>query len=185
MKYKNTKTKEILSETQFYIVKEVKGDVLHLTNDEGKEITVSKEYAEKCLKSASQFDIVEKVSRTELIAIFLNSTNRAITVCFNKQTNPEDARKSLYDLYSNKGGKLVSEDDFKTKVDDVLKSVMTGKERVMIGRHYGKLTEHGRYNFIDMEAEKDTSKSYETRMKQIDPRTLNFIIVDDKKYEVK
>lgn len=185
MKFKNIKVKEVLSETQFYIVNDIKNDTVFLTNDEGKEITVSKEYAEKCLKSAIQYDIVEKVSRTELINIFLNSTNRAITVCFNKQAKPEDAKKSLYDLYSNKGGKLVSEEDFKSKVDDVLKSVMTGKERIMIGRHNGRLTEHGRYDFIDMELEKDPSKSYETRMRQVDPRSLAFIIVDDKKYEVK
>lgn len=185
MKYKNLKTKEVLSETQFYIVNDVKNDTVFLTNDEGKEITVSKEYAEKCLKSAIQYDVVEKVSRTELINIFLNSTNRAITVCFNKQAKVEDAKKSLYELYSNKGGKLVSEEDFKAKVDESLKSVMTGKERVMVGRHNGKLTEHGRYDFIDMELEKDLSKSYETRTRQIDPRTLTFIVVDDKKYEVK
>lgn len=185
MQFKNLKLKEVLSETQFYIVNEVKGDQVHLKNDLGTDIIVSKEYAEKCLKSAEQFDRVEKVSRTELVNIFISSTNRAITVNFNKQIKPEDAKKSLYELYSNKGGKLISESDFKSKVDSIMTSVLIGKERTMIGRHYAKLTEFGRYDFIDMELEKDTTKTYETRTRQVDPRQLNFLVVDNIKYEVK
>lgn len=185
MKTKNLKVGEVLSETQFYKVEEVKGDKITLKNDYGTIITVDKDYAEKCLKSAEQFEKVEKVSRTELVNIFMNSTNRAITVCFNKQLKSTDAQKAMYELYANKDGKLVSEEVFKTKVDELLKSVITGKERIMIGRHYGVVGEFGRVNFIDMEAEKDPEKTYETRVKQVDPRTLNFVIVDNIKYEVK
>jgi CRISPR/Cas system CSM-associated protein Csm2 small subunit len=178
MKTKNLKVGEILSETQFYKVEEVKGDKITLKNDYGTIINIDKDYAEKCLKSAEQFDKVEKVSRTELVNIFMNSTNRAITVCFNKQLKATDAQKSMYELYANKEGKLLSEEAFKAKVDELLKSVTTGKERVMIG-------DFGRVNFIDMEAEKDPEKSYETRIKQVDTRTLNYCIVDGIKYEVK
>ncbi len=185
MKFKDLKLKEVLSETQFYTVDEVKEDKVSLKNDDGTSIVVNKDYVEKCLKSAEQFDKVERVTRTELANIFLASTNRAITVCFNKQVKAEDAKKTMYELYANKDGKLVSEQTFKDKVDELLKSVLTGKERIMKGRHYGKIGELGRVNFIDMEAEKDPEKSYETRIKQVDPRTILWVVVDDIKYEVK
>lgn len=55
----------------------------------------------------------------------------------------------------------------------------------MIGRHYGNLNEFGRLSFIDMEEIKDSSKPYETRIRQVDPRNLLWLIVDGIKYIVK
>ena len=54
----------------------------------------------------------------------------------------------------------------------------------MIGRHYGEVTEFGRIKFIDMEEEK-TPGTYDNRIRQVDPRTINWFIARGVKYEVK
>lgn len=174
---------EILSELQFYTVKEVSSTNIILTTDNNQDITVTAKYADAMLNSADDHATTEKITRTELVSKFLSSTRVAMTVNFNKKIKEAEVKKEIVNLYPNKGGKIISQADFKKEVGRMLD--LKGEERTMIGRHYGSQDENGRVSFIDMNAERDTSKDYDTRFRLVDPRTLNYLIVENVKYEVK
>lgn len=173
---------DILSETQFYTVADARNGRLTLKTDSGDTVTVDDNYAQTLLSSANHFDATTKVTRTELTDIFLNHSRVAMTVNFNKQVKPEDVVDNIAGLYP-KLSMGMTEDDFKKKVKQQLS--LKGEERTMVGRHYGGQDVNGRVNFVDMELEKDSSKDYETRLRLVDPRTLNYVIVAGVKYVVK
>lgn len=176
MNKKVFKTGDILSETQFYTVDGLTDDFVELINDEGNLIKVSVKYAEKFLTSATNFEKITNVTRTELIEKVLNSPRIAMSVNFNKKVDKKDIKNALYQLYPNKG-KIISEVQFNKNVNNALS--LTGEERTMCGRHYGKMLGTGRLAFIDMEVKTGI------RERQVDPRTLNWAIIDGVKYQVK
>ena len=184
-KFKSLKVGEKLSETTYYSVVKISGNRAQLRTDAGENIVVDSGIVEKQLVSASQYEKEEKLGKTEMAALFLSSPGVVMTVNFNTQVKEKDALDQLNSLYPNKGGKLTSETEFKRKIKEVISSVITGKERTMIGRHYGGQNEFGRVNFVDMEAEHDTSKDYDTRTRQVDPRTINWMIIRGVMYKTK
>ena len=183
--FKKLKAGSKLSETQYYNVEKVDNSNVYLKNDLGEGIVVDASYAEKCLVSADQFDTEKVMSKTDIANLFLASTNIVLTVNYNKQVKEEDVKKQLYALYPNKGGKILSEADFKKKIASAISDVLVGEERTMVGRHYGSQDEFGRVRFIDMEETRDTSKDYDTRQRLVDPRTINWLILKGVKYKVK
>lgn len=176
---------DVLSETQFYIVENVDSVNVNLLNDDNQLITVSRGYADKFLSSASNFSSIEKVSRTEIIEIFTSNARVAMTVSFNKQIKETDIIKKLEEIYPNKGGKILSEKEYVAKIKAIIKPTLHGEERIITGRHYSHVDGFGRISFIDSYIKKDETKDYDTRMRLIDPRTINWIIVNDIKYIVK
>lgn len=185
-KFKDLKAGEKLSETQFYSVVKVVGDQVQLKPDVGDDIVVNKGYVENFLTSASQYESEEKKTKTEMAELFLASRGTAMTVNFNTQVKEKDAVEQLAAIYPNKGGKMVSEADYKKKVGEIISSVIVGKERTMVGRHYGSQNEFGRVSFIDMEITRDATKvDYDSRTRQVDPRTINWMIIRGVKYTTK
>jgi len=181
-----------LSETQFYTISDIRPSVIpgeqgevDVVNDYGEEITLYESYIEKLLVSADQFSETKEMSRTDLTNLFLSATNVACTVNYNKKVDEKDVLKAFEALYPNKGGKILSEADFKKAVKANLKNALTGEERTMVGRHYGSQDEFGRIRFIDMNETKDASKDYDTRQRLVDPRTINWVILRGVKYTVK
>jgi len=185
-KFKDLKTGEKLSETQYYSVVKVSGDMVQLKPDSGDDIVVNKGYVESFLTSSVQYDSEEVKTRTEMAALFLASPGVVMTVNFNTQVKEKEAIEKLVEIYPNKGGKMTSEAEYKKKVGSIISEVVVGKERTMIGRHYGSQNEFGRVSFIDMEVTKDTSKAdYDSRTRQVDPRTINWMIIRGVKYKTK
>lgn len=188
VKFKELKKGEKLSETQYYSVigtgKRSGKDYVELSTDEGTTIILDPAYVEKYTSSSHQYSQEKTISRTEAASLFIASTNTAITVNFNKQVDEKAAKQEMYELYPNKG-KMISEADFKKKIDASVKSILSGKERTIIGRHYGSVNEFGRVNFVDMEVERDNSKDFDNRMRQVDPRSINWMIIKDVKYKIK
>jgi len=180
---KNTK----MSETQFYSVKSIRNNEVDLVNDFGEEITLTKEYVEQLLVSNDQFNETKQMSRTDVINLFLSSTNVIATVNFNKKVDEKEVQKQLFALYPNAGGKILSKTDFEKAVKKNLADALTGEERTMVGRHYGRTDEFGRIKFIDMQAPGgyDEVKDSDSRQRLVDPRTINWIILRGVKYEVK
>lgn len=176
-----------LSETQFYTVTEVRHGEVDVVNDLGEEITLYESYIEALLVSADQFSETKQMSRTDVINLFVASTNVACTVNFNKKVDEKEVQKALEALYPNKGGKILSEADFKKAIKANLTDALEGKERTMVGRHYGRTDEFGRIKFIDMDVTGgyDEIKDYDTRTRLVDPRTINWVILRGVKYEVK
>lgn len=182
MKAKFTELKKgsKLSETQYYNVEEVKGNQVQLKNGDGDDIVVDKAYVESCLVSADQFDKEEKLNRTDLAALFLKSANIALTVSFNKKVKKEDVIKEIMDAYEGSTPKTLE-----TAVKKAITKALNGEERVLVGYHTGVQDDFGRVSAIDMDIEKDPSKAFNTQLRLVDPRELNFLILNRVKYIVK
>lgn len=171
----------ILSESQFYIVEEVKtnGNVI-VVDDLGQKIELSKDYADTMLSSAHSFAKEEKKTKTELAELFIANSRVVMTVCFYKQVKEADVTTEIMKAYEGSTVKTME-----SAIKKAVKKGLEGEERVMIGRHYGATDEFGRIHFVDMEATRDTTKSYDTRMRLVDPRTLQYLIVNNVKYTLK
>lgn len=183
--FKKLKVGSKLSETQYYKVEKVVGNQVQLRNDFDEPVVVDNNYVEKCLTSADQFEQERTMSRTDVANLFIASTNVALTVNYNKQVNEKDVKDQLVSLYPNKGGKILSEADYKKAISKVISSALSGEERIMVGRHYGNQDEFGRVRFIDMEKSQDKSLDYDNRQRLVDPRTINWLILKGVKYVVK
>lgn len=171
---------EVLSEQQFYTVKKIVGNKVQLENDNKENIVVTSDYAESCLISAAQFKEEKAVTKTEAASIFLSQAGTAITVNFNKQVKEADVVKDIMTTYESSTPKV-----FETAVKKAVKDALVGTERTMVGRHYGELNELGRVQFIDMEEQKAAGKDYDSRLRQVDPRSINWFISRGVKYTVK
>ena len=179
-KFKNLKVKEVLSEQSFYTVEKIQGNKVQLKTDSGEMIVVDEGYVDSFLSSADQFTNTEKISKTELADLVVSNPRTAITVNFNKQVKETDVTKEIAEAYENSTPK-----EFATKMKAAVKKGLSGEERTMVGRHYGTKDEFGRLHFTDMGIEKDETKTYDTRARLVDPRTLNWAIINDVKYIVK
>lgn len=178
--FKNLKVNDILSETQYYRVDKIVGNIVQLINDKGEYITVSKEYAEQCLISADQYKEEKVITKTELASLFLSNPNIVMTVNFNKLVKEEDVVKQILTSYETSTPK-----QFETAVKKSIKNALVGEDRTMVGRHYGSINELGRIQFIDMKLTKDISKTYDTRLRLVDPRSINWLVLNDVKYKLK
>jgi hypothetical protein len=180
----------ILSESSFYVVKEVQQAKIIVIDDFGNEITLGKPYVEKITVSADHFETEEKKTMTELADIFINSPRIAMTVAF--ITKDSEKLKRDFELEKtakiaeiqnaslNNASKLLSD-----LIENPITRVIPGKLRVMKGRHYSHIDELGRVGFIDMEVKRDATKDYDTRSRHVDPRTIQYLIVNKVKYTLK
>lgn len=180
----------VLSETSFYVVKEVQHAKVIVIDDYGHEITLGKPYVEQITVSADHFESEEKKSMTELAELFINSPRIAMTVAF----ITKETEKTKKDFEAEKIAKINEIQNASLKnatalLSDLIENPITraipGKLRVMKGRHYGSVDDLGRIHFIDMEIKRDTSKDYDTRSRQVDPRTIQFLIINKVKYILK
>lgn len=189
-KVTGVKKGEILSETSFYIVKEVQADRVLVTDDLGNEIGLSKKYVDQITVSADAWETEEPKSMTELAEIFINSPRIAMTVAF----TTKDIEKTKKDYELEKATKIheimtASLSTTSKLLEDLIENPITrtipGSLRVMKGRHYGSVNDLGRVSFIDMEVKKDSGKDYDSRTRQVDPRTIQWLIINKVRYYLK
>ena len=141
---------------------------------------VDKGYVETCLISASQFEDESKVNRTDLTKLFLENPNIVFTVSFNKQVKEADVTKEIMESYEGATPKTME-----LAIRKAVKKALNGEERVLTGYHTGVQDEFGRISAVDMNIEKDPSKEYNSALRLIDPRQLNYLILKGTKYVVK
>jgi len=171
---------QVLSESQFYVVDSVSATSIIVIDDDKNKIELSKAYADKVLSSAHDFAKEEKVTKTQLAEIFMANPRVAMTVHFFKQVKEADVTAEIMKSYESSTPKTME-----AAIKKAVKHGLEGEERVMIGRHYGASDDFGRVHFVDMEVAKDASKDYDTRMRLVDPRTLQHLIVNNVKYNLK
>ncbi len=176
--FKNLKPGAILSEAQFYTVDKIVNGEVELVNDLGQSITVDSQYVEGCLTAADQFVSEQKMSRTELIQIFKNNSNIAMTVNYNKKVDVNDVTDEVITELSKAA---LTIEGIKKTVKKAIQKTIDGEERTMVGRHEGHEDEFGRMRFIDMKIH----GTGDARKRLVDPRTLNWLIVKGIKYKVK
>lgn len=155
--------------------------VLCIENEDGFRWDITKDIVDKEFAFNDQYTDEQKVTRTEIIKVFNNNARVIMTVNFNKKLDDKEFTKKLKDLYPNKG-KVASRAAYELSIEELVGDHFVGEERTMIGRHYGNADDFGRTRFIDMEQDRDMSKVYDSRQRLVDPRTINWLIVDGTKY---
>lgn len=186
----------ILSETSFYIVQSVdnNGKVV-VIDDNGHSINLSTKYVEQITVSADHFETEEKKSMTELAELFINSPRIAMTVAFLKKDVAKTQKaynKEVSDAILTVQNAKVSEVEglLKKLIEEPISKVIPGELRVMKGRHYGHIDELGRIHFVDMELPKEIKQNkdgenYDTRKREVDPRTIQYLVINKVKYTLK
>jgi hypothetical protein len=178
--FKKLKEGSILSESQYYKVQKISGDRVQLATESGEPVVVDSKYVESFLMSAHDFKEEKKITKTEMAEVFLSHPRVAMTVCFNKQVKEADVVKEIMTAYEGTAPK-----EAEKAMKAAVKKGLNGEERVMIGRHHGGTDDFGRIHFVDMEQEKGTKAEFDGRSRLVDPRTLNWVIVNNVKYLIK
>jgi len=189
------KVGSILSETSFYVIEDFRNDKIIVRDDLGNKITMGEPYVKQICTSADLYDSEEKKTMSELADIFINSPRIAMTVAFFKKDAEKTKtayNKEVSDAILRVQNAKVSEVEglLKSLIENPISRVIPGELRVMKGRHHGHIDELGRIHFIDMELPKDTKAAkdgsmYDTRKREVDPRTIQWLIVNKVKYVLK
>jgi hypothetical protein len=170
---------EYLSRTSYYLVKGKESHAVNVENESGFAFTIGNEIIEAETYTATQFDETVEVTRTELIAIFNGVGDTIFSVQFNKKPEMADINEAIES--ANKGRIL--------KIDELKKLIKTaykGKDRVLTGYMVSVENGFGRSTVIDLEADRTKSTpDWDSRIRQVDHRTLNWLIWKNKKYVVK
>jgi hypothetical protein len=184
---------DILSETAYYVVQgsDGKGGIVTL-DDFGNEITLSKDYVESdILVTGDYFDSEEDKTATELAEIFLANPYRVLTVCFIPQGKDKSKTQLAKDraAWAEQVEKALMAKGRSAIEEFASKPVETKEKtdpRVMRGRWHGAQDNFGRVNMVDMEKPlPGAGANYDTRLRQVDTRTIQYLIVDKVKYTLK
>lgn len=171
---------DVLSESSFYTVGTINPDGSYIMVDDlGNNIKLSQKYVENILNSAHNFKTTEKINKTIATELVLANANVAMTVCFNKQVDKKDVQANIMSAYSSS-----TPVEFEKAVKKAVSEALEGEERVIVGRHHGKIDNFGRIKFVDMKLPKAGSEGFDSRMRLVDPRTINWLIVNNVKYLV-
>lgn len=183
---------DILSETAYYVVKKSdgKGGII-VDDDMGNEITLSKDYVDSdILVSGDYFSSEEEKTATELAELFLANPYRVLTVCFIPQGKDKGVRqlKAERAAWAEEVGKAFMAKGASAIEEYASKPVDTKEKtdpRIMRGRWHGAQDNFGRVNFVDMEKPLPAPGAYDSRLRQVDTRTIQYLIVDNVKYNLK
>lgn len=171
---------DYLSEIQYYKVIKVNPKTVALIDDKGKESTVDKELIALGMHSASQYTSEKVVTRTEIKEILEQAGNNVFTVNFNKQVKDKEVKDKLLNAIKNEEGNPLSYQEMEKALKKVSKHLMEGEERTLIGHLYSNEPQMGRTQVIDLEI-----PIGEYRVRQVDHRTINWLIIKNVKYIVK
>lgn len=143
------------------------GGSFRIRNEKGFEWDVGREILEQEFSFADQFESEETVSRTKAIEVLTANPRTAMTVHFRKAPDPKAVAEAL------KAGQGAAETDksWRKRVEEL----MAGDERTMEGHHNSSFDEHRRLSFIE------NAKG----PRLVDPRTIEWLICDRKKWVVK
>ena len=152
-------------------------------------------YVKAVLNSADIFEKEEKKTMTELADLFINSPRIVMTVAFYKKDTAKT--KKAYEAEKQAAIEKVQSASLANAtalladlIDNPISKVIPGDLRVMKGRHYGFVDDLGRIHFFDMELPKEIKQNkagedYDTRKREVDPRTIMYLIINGTKYSLK
>jgi len=159
-----------LSRISYMEVKSVSYDGIVVANEAGLEWSISNNILQQECHTANQVLETRNVSRTEAIEIFRTIGQAIFTVNFNKQPKLED----VLDKVLNKGT-LKKNETIKKEVTEG----MRGEERTLVGYILKYDVSWGRAMVVDLE-----QKDKKDRIRQVDQRTINWLICRNVKYIV-
>lgn len=142
-------------------------------NENGLKWEVGDEIFEQEFTVADQFVDTVKVTRTEMVEKIVAAARVCITVHFRKKPDHKDLVAFVESLLDG----TVAKPQSSRALSTALKKATAGEERTMVGRHYGSADEFGRLQFTAMESGGG--------LRLIDPRTVEWAIIDNVKYVLK
>lgn len=165
-----------LSRISYMEVMGVTGDGVKVRNLAGTEWSISKSIIQAECYAAGQVREERSDSRTNIARDFVSSTNGAIVeVKFMKQVDPLKVAEKLASL-------TTAPSALPDKTRKVLaKELLQGEERVLVGYVLSTDEATGRVNVLDVKATGPVSG----RKRQVDPRTIDYLIVRNIKTKVK
>lgn len=169
---------DVLSETQYYTVQRVTPDGVDIINERGFPFHISKGIVEEGMFASNQYGETVEVTRTQLIEIFSQVKDTVFEVCYLTQPKADDINEAIES--ANKG-KIIPVAELKK----VVKETYKGKERILTGYLISTETGFGRSLVIDLKADKGTNPNHDGRIRQVDHRTLIYLIHKNVKYVVK
>lgn len=182
----------IYSLTSYFTVEEIdsKGLITLVNSDKSQKVSASKEALEKAFVSGDEFTKEEKLSKTEINKLILDSPRTVMTINFDKIDSKKTSKKFKEEkeaLVADIKSKVINS---KMTIDDALlhlannpvQEIIPGENRTIRGYHFGELDSNGRLQFMDMEAVDNTGKFV---AKQVTTANVKFAIINGVKYIVK
>ena len=173
------KVGEYLAEIQYYQVVKVNPKTIKVVSDKGVESNIDKDLVLD-MYSASQYQIEKYITRTEVNNILANIGQQIFTVNFNKQVKQDDIKNKLLTAIKDEEGNPLTYEQIEKNLKTISKELNKGEERTLIGYLLEINNEMGRSSAIDLEIERG-----QNRLRQIDHRTINYLIFKNTKYLVK
>lgn len=166
--FKKLSVGDTFSGTSYFHTKSEAGDKVE-TKSQGVSITISKDVLNTQMYNSAVFDKEEKVSLTNLAAILEDAKTACFTVCFNTKVDDALVREKLRQV---KAADLKN----KAKLREISKDLLVGKETIIVGRLSKAAGKMGRSLIVDL-----PTQGY----RQVDHRTLKWLIIKNVKYSVK
>jgi transcriptional regulator NrdR family protein len=171
---------DYLSEVQYYKVVKINPKTVSLINEKGVQINFDKDLIGEGMYSASQYETEKTVNRTEINEILQQAGNNIFTVNFYKQVQHQDIREKLLNAIKDEQGNPLPYEQIEKTLDKISRELTKGEERTLIGYLFEVDTLRGRSLVIDIEI-----SPQKNRIRQIDHRTINWLILKNTKYIVK
>lgn len=158
---------DTFSGTNYFRMVQDDGSVVQ-TKSSGQAITVSKDILQCQMYNASAFEKEEKLSLTKVAELLESANTACFTVCFRTKVDESLVREKL---------RAISAADFKdkAKLKTVSKELIEGNECVLVGRLSKAAGKLGRSLIVDL-----PTQGY----RQVDHRTLKWLIIKNVKYTV-
>ena len=189
---------EYLSEVQYYKIVDSSDKSITVINERGFKLNIDRDIIAEGMYSASQYKTEKLVTRTEICEQLERAGNHIFTVNFYKQVKTKDIQEKLLQaIQSDKsnsltaegghpqappfqGGERMTEAEIVKAFKKISKTLLEGEERTLIGYLSKVELKVGRSTVIDLELPKD-----KYRIRQVDHRTINWLILKNVKYVVK
>lgn len=169
---------EFLYEVTYYKVLSVDDKDVHVIDNTGNKLLISRDVVERLDYSTTQFTSEVKMTRSELAQKIEGLGHAAFRVKFRKQVAPNDLADAL-------DGKDITTQAKRRKI---VKELMEGEERVMHAKlvrsdEFDAAMEMGRYRVYDL-TELDKHQDEKRAIRLIDTRTVSELVVDGIRYYV-
>ena len=163
-----------LSRISFMEVLGSNSQSVHVRNEDGLEWYIGGSIVEdECY--STHYDSEEKIGKVEIAEILMGAKDAIIQVCFHKQATAETIKEQLESLAKMS----------RTQALKDITTLLKGAERVMIGQVVGSEPVLGRSILLDLEKKKEIKGDWDARTRQVDHRTIKWLVYKNVKYIVK
>lgn len=164
---------DYLSRISYCKVISKKGGKLRIQNEDGFEWSISANIVENEMFSATQFEQIKKVTRTEMVDLLMHDVGDA---CFEAVFHKQPKDSEIVESLNACDYKALTE---QTKKRKAIKQSIVGQTRTLVGRILKREPTMGRTLAIDLNIQGAH------RQRQVDHRTLERLTFRGTRYELK